>query len=272
MRKLLILTAMAAGLALQGQPLQGQNRKDYYKDVKDALDYFKSDRSTDKSFALATLGLVGMEARKSGDTKLAQFLAQTSSKVAVQGMVSSDPSIRKAANEAIGSVNPRIAGAVSALVNGQNYDQRLQGMQQLSKLGVDGAAAVPALLDFLKQAKPEDKLGVVQTIGTVGAKDPQVAELIAAMALKDPDPAIQNAAVATLSKMPGGGSTVDVFLGTLNNDRDPRTRLAAIQGLAAVGRGNASAVAELERLATMDPNPDISAAAKAALNKLQPPK
>jgi HEAT repeat protein len=247
MRKLLILMAMAAGLALQGQPLQGQNRKDYYKDIKDALNYFKSDRTTDKSFALATL-------------------------VAVQGMVSSDPSIRKAANEAIGSVNPKLAGPVAALVNGQNYELRLQGIQQLGQLGPDGVAAVPALLDFLKQAKPEDKLAVVQTIGTVGAKDPQVAELIAAMALKDPDPTIQNAAAATLSKMPNGGSTVDVFLSTLNNDRDPRTRLAAIQGLAAVGRGNASAAAELERLAARDPNPDISAAAKAALRKLQPPK
>jgi hypothetical protein len=269
MRKLLILTAMAS-LALQGEPLQAQKKnKDYYKDINDALGYFKSDRATDKSFALATLGLVGQEARKQNDPKLAQFLAKTSSKITVEGMVTNDPAIRKAANEAIGSVNPTIAGPVTALVNGQSYDQRLQGVKQLSQLGPDAVAAVPALMSFLKQAKPEDTGSVVQSIGVVGAKDPQVAELIAVMAMKDPNPAIQNAALATLGKMPGGDSTVGLFLSTLNNDRDPKSRMSAIQGLAAVGKNNPGAVAELQKLAGMDPNPDVKAAAQAALGKLQ---
>jgi hypothetical protein len=269
-----ILAAILAGLALLApqQTLQGQNRKDYYKDINDAMSYFRSNRTTDKSFALATLGLVGAEARKSGDRQLAQYLAKTGSKATVEGMLSTDASIRQAAGGAISTVNPTLAGPVLALVNGQSYEQRLQGMRNLAELGPSAVAAVPALLSFLKSAKPEDKAGVIQSMATVGAKDPQVADLIAVMAVKDSDPNVQKAALATLTTMPGAGSSIPIFVGTLQNEQDPRLRLSAVQGLAAIAKTNPMAIQELQRLASSDPNPAVQQQARTELARLQTQK
>src|SRR5207249_3923935 len=101
----------------------------------------------------------------------------------------------------IGLVNPTVAGPVLNLVTGETYEVRLSGVLALAKLGPTGLPAIPALLVFLRQAKPEDRGKVVQAIADVGVKDPQVAVLIATMALRDPDPAIRAAALAALPKM-----------------------------------------------------------------------
>lgn len=266
-----ITLAILAGLVLlaHGGSVPGQTKKDYYKDINDAMSYFRSGKSTDKSFALATLGLVGAEAKKSGNQQLAQYLAKTGSKATVEGMLSTDPAVRQAAGGAIGSVNPAIAGPVVALVNGKSYEQRLQGMRELSTLGPTGVAAVPALLSFLKSARPEDKAGVIQSMASVGARDPQVADLIATMAVKDADPNVQKAALASLAKMPGGGSSVGVFIATLQTETDVRLRLAAVSGLAAIARSNQEAVQELQRLATSDSNAAVQQQARTALAALE---
>ena len=259
---------MLAGILLlgHGQPAGAQNKKDYYKDVQDAMDYFRSNRSTDKAFALATLGLVGLEARKSKNPQLQRFVDQQGTKVTVQGLVLDDPAVRQAADTAMTNVNPTIGPPVLAMVNGQSYEQRLEGMRKLASLGTAADATVPALLSFMKQARTEDKAGVVQTIATVGAKDPQVGELIAMMALKDPDPTVQKAALSQLAKLPPGPAT-DVFLQTLNTSTDPNLRLSAVRGLAQIARNNPAALQQLEKLAQMDPNPMVKQEAQQALQK-----
>jgi hypothetical protein len=271
MRTLTIVAAVLAGMALLGDADSLMAQKDYYKDIDEATRYFKSSNPTDKSFALATLGLVGAEAKKTNNAALAQYLAKTGSNATVQGLVNADPAIRQAANEAIGTVNPTIAQPVLDLVNGKSYEQKLEGMKEVARLGPLAVAAVPALLSFLKQAKPEDKAGVVQSIATVGAKDPQVTELIAVMALKDPDMTVQRAALASLNKMPDANAAVNVFVGTLNSEQDQNARLAAVRGLATVGRNNPAAIQELQRLAAKDPNVNVQREAKAALDRLKPP-
>jgi hypothetical protein len=268
MRKVATLTAVLAGILLlgHGQPAGAQNKKDYYKDVRDALDYFRSSRSTDKAFALATLGLVGLEARKSNNPQLQRFLEQQGTKITVQGLVLDDQAIRQAANNAMANVNPTIGPPVLALVNGKSYEQRLEGMRKLASLGTAADSTVPALLSFMKQARTEDKASVVQAIATVGAKDAQVGELIAMMALKDPDPTVKTAALNTLAKLPPGPAT-DVFLQTLNTSTDPNLRLSAVRGLSQIARNNPAALQQLEKLATMDANPLVKQEAQQALQK-----
>ena len=253
MRKL-FLTLVVLALAIFGLVYSPPAVAD---DYQDALNYLKSSKSTDRSFAIATLGLIGPN-------------AVAASKQIVGGLLDDSPAVRQAARVALPQVNPTISGPVLAVVQGQTPQDRMAGVQELSKLGVNGAAAIPALLSYLQQAPAADKVAIATSLATVGAKDPELPQLLANMALQDQDPGVRAAALLALPKLPGKGSAVDIFTNALNTSRDGALRAAAINGLLlTAAQGNPDAIAVLKGVQKNDPNPQLREMAKQALGKIE---
>src|SRR5262245_37552260 len=113
MRKLIIPAALAAitlaCIAPRTMGQVGSSNKDYYDRAKD---YFKSEKATDRAFALSTYGM------------LKEF-AKPASREIVGGLFDTDKAVRQAATLALPDVNPTIARPVLTLVNREaEYEDR----------------------------------------------------------------------------------------------------------------------------------------------------
>lgn len=253
MRKLLaILVVASCGLL-------GQNQRYPAADqvfLPDALEYLKSDKSTDRSFALATMGLMGKD-------------AASASRLVVKAFFDTNADVRQAANLCLKNVNPPIYQPVVDLATSKDYDTRMKAANELAKMGKDAAPTVPALLEFLKDgAKPGDRASIVKSLGDVGAADKEITPMIAQLAIKDPDPAVRLAAMKALPKMSDSGGQLGVVLEAAAKDKNMANRVEAITVLGTIGKGNQDAIKVLQGMLN-DAAPQVREAAKKALANVQ---
>lgn len=255
MRRLLLLALMTvlAGAALEGRAQQVQNPN--IRDLKDALDYYKSDKSTDRAFALSVMGLM------KGDAKSA-------SKEIVKGFYDSNADVRMAADLALKDVNPPLYKPVSTLATSTDYDAKVQAVKDLAALGKDAAPTLPALMGFMKDAKGTERVDIIKTVTSIAPDDPALAPLLTQAALKDSDPAVRAAALLLLPKAPGSADQVKAALGALNDAETPNAKIGAIGVVAATGKGNADATAILKNFLN-DKSPQVREAAQKALKAMQ---
>ncbi len=259
MRKsLLIVTVGFAGLFGGDRPLWAQGNNP--NDLPSALEYLKSDKSTDRAFALSVLGLLG------GD-------AVTASKQVVQAYFDSDSEVRRAASLALKDVNPPLYGPIQTLVanepgNVALYGNQMQAIQTLANLGTAGDAALPALLAFMPRMAAADQAKLVAVVAKVGANDPEARQVLTNWALTSNNPAVRAEAIKLLPNVNGAASEVGTFLTALQRERDPKRKIEIINGLAGIGKGNQQATRALQGLLA-DPDPNVRTAAKAALGKVQ---
>jgi HEAT repeat protein len=263
MRQWMLPACVCLGLLL-GAPNFGraqETRETAKRDLDSALKFLNSSDPKDRSFALVTMDYLGAK-------------ALSASPLVVKALFDSNPEVRGYAAQAIGKVDPTIAGPVVTLATGKDYQAQLTALQTLTKLGVDGAGAVPALVKFLEtdKAKPEDRAALVTALGSVGAKDPTAAKALAALALNnDQDPALRKAAIQSLGKMESGASALPQFMTALNGGNAGAQQLA-LAALAIVGKGNPEVVQAVKKAAENDPNPKVKEAAQKAVAELNKPK
>lgn len=258
MRKFLMIVAVFGGLFAIEPAVYAQNNPN---DLPSALDYLKSDKSTDRAFALSVLGLLG------GD-------AVSASKQVVQSYFDSDSEVRRAASLALKDVNPPLYGPVQTLTaasdpaNVNLYSNQLQALQALSNLGAAGSAALPALLAFMPRMAAADQAKLVGVVATCAPNDPEARAALVNWALTSTNPAVRAEAMKVLPKVNDSAAVIDTFLTALNREKDPKRRIEIIGGLSGIGRGNPQVKRTFEGLLA-DRDPNIRKAAKDALAKLQ---
>jgi HEAT repeat protein len=248
------LLAVTLGIALSGLQARAQDNPNI-KDLKDALEYLKSDKSTDRAFALATMGLMKGDAR-------------TASKDIVKGFFDSSPDVRQAANLALMNVNPDIYKPVVTLATSNDYDAKVAAVKGLAKLGTEAGPTTPAMLSFLKDAKPGEKVEIIKTLLEVAPKDESLAPVLTQLALKDSDEAVRQAALKALPKSADAAGQVNTVVAALNGAQTPEARITAIGTLAAVGKGNQEVVVLLKGYLA-DTSPKVREAAQKALKTIQ---
>jgi HEAT repeat protein len=227
------------------------------KDVNEAMKFLKSSNPTDRTAGLMSLALLGEDGR-------------VATRDVVGLLFDGSKDVREWANLALPKVNPELAEPVMTLANSQDYDKRMDAMKQLAKLGGDAMPAIPALLKFLDQADPKDRVAVVGTLTQVGAKDPNLSTTLVNLGLRDKDPAVRAAALQGLSKLGNVQAALDMLTKMLK-ETDPAQRTSAITGLAAIAGTNKDAMQALKASLT-DPSPTVRAAAKQAMDKLEKKK
>lgn len=257
-RRLILRLAAAVCLSAAGftnvhaqvngrQPLPGT-----VMNLDSAVQYLQSNNPMDRAFALTTFDYLGPK-------------AQAQSAMVVAALFDSSAEVRGIAVKAIRTVDPNIAGPALALA-GDNYQAKLNALNQLDKLGTAGSAALPALQKFLESARPEDRSTIIGSIADVGRKDPKAAQFLANVAMLDTDPSIRKTAMERLGKMDSGPGAVSVFVQALVNGT-PDMQKAAINGLGTVGKGNADAQQALTAAATLAKDPKVREQAQDALKK-----
>lgn len=227
-----------------------------FNNYEEAKKYLQSDRPTDRAFALATMGLIGAE-------------AAPSSRDVVKYMFDADPSVRQAAKLAIPTVNPELAGPVLTLVSNNEYDVRRRGLDELARMGSKGDAAVPALLEFMREATPSDRVKTVEVLADVGTRDPSLTALFANWAVNNPDPKVRAAVVKALPGMQGSAETLPAFVRALQEGQTWTERLNAVAAIAAVGGDSAAAEQALRAAVQAQNAPEVRAAAEQALEKIR---
>ncbi|MBY0522498.1 MAG: HEAT repeat domain-containing protein [Gemmataceae bacterium] len=251
-------TALVLGLVLIASSQQSRAQQKEAPSLDDCLTYLKSDKSTDRAFALSTMGLMKKD-------------ALSAAKLIVGSYFDSSPDVRQAADLALKNVNPDLYKPVTSLVQTQNYDARVQAITDLAKMGKDGAAALPAMVNFFKDgAKGTERAAVVKAMGEVGLEDKAFTPEMAQLALKDPDPAVRQAALKALPKMADAAGQMPTILSAVANDKTPANRIEAINVLGVVGGGNKDAIKSLQGVVADQNQPAaVREAAKKALMKVQ---
>jgi hypothetical protein len=241
----------AGAVGLEARAQQNPN----IKNLQDALQYLKSDKSTDRAFALATMGLMKADAK-------------SASKEIVTAYFDGNADVRKAANLALMNVNPDLYKPVVALATSDDYDAKVQAVKDLAKLGGDAAPTVPALLRFLKDAKPEDKIDTVKTLLDIAPKDPSLASALTEMALNDSDVKVRDAALRALPNTADAPDQTKVALAALNAAQTAEAKINAIAVLGSIGKGNADVSTVLKGYLN-DPSAQVREAAQKALKAVQ---
>jgi HEAT repeat protein len=249
------LVVMILGLVWTGGFARSQQQNPNIRDLKEALQYLKSDKSTDRAFALATMGLM------KGD-------AATASKEIVTAYFDSNADVRQAADLALMNVNPNLYKPVVALTRGDDYDAKVQAIKDLAKLGADAAPTVPAMLNFLKDARAGDKIDTVKTLLEIAPKDPALAAALTQVALKDSDPKVREAALNALPKTADAAAQTRIVLMALNDAQMPDAKVNAINVLGGIGKDNADVAAVIKGYLN-DQSPQVRAAAQRVLTALK---
>lgn len=184
MRKLLLPLAI---LTLASLPVDSVRAQMPY-DLPAALAYYRSEKSTDRAFALSVMGLMGK-------------VAKPASREVVDGMFDDAPAVRQAAVLAIPTVNKEIAEPVLTLVQSTDMKDKLEAVKTLAAMGKDAAPTVTALVKFLPTAPESKRAEVVETLATVAPDDKKLNEQMVTWALTSKDPAIRKSAKEALAKM-----------------------------------------------------------------------
>lgn len=219
---------------------------------------FRSNLSTDRSFAIATMGLMGSDARGASRDIVLAFL---------------DPAaaVQEAANLAMPQVNPPLYQPIKNILNTGNtadaYRARLSGVQDLAALGADAEPALPILLNFMNGAQPTDRPQVVAALAAVGYRDADTVSRLYGLLSGSPNQDVRIAAQQALPKMLGD-LLAALLTGPATPDRGP-----LIGTLLVHTRSNPAAIpvarAALTRLATDRANSAaVLEAAKQALESL----
>jgi HEAT repeat protein len=251
-----LLAVMALLLFSVGARLSGQQKSAIdVTDYNGAMKALQSTSSADRAAGLSYLAAFGEKGK-------------TASREVVGALFDASPDVRKWAVTALQKVNPDLSGPVLALVQGQNPEARSDALGKLAKLGEGAAAAVPALLAFLKDASPADRVSAVKTLSAVGAKDAKLAEVLATVALRDADPAVRAEALKALPKQQNMAGAIDYLNRVASNaDGTARERIAALGVLADAGKGNPQALKVFEDIMRTSTSQEVRAAAKQALDK-----
>src|SRR5262249_23680408 len=151
--------------------------------------------------------------------------AEGATKQIVGAMFDKDPTVNGAAAKIIPDVNPVVGEPVLALVKGESYEDRLNAVKKLGSLGEKGEGAVPALLRFKHDVKPEDAGKFMSALASVGANDKEVAAAITAWAVKDPDPKVRAAAGKVLGKLGDPAEVLNSLVQSLYTERTKARRL-----------------------------------------------
>jgi HEAT repeat protein len=251
MRRLLLVLGIL--LLTMGSPVSAQKQ---IMDFADAMKAIKSANASDRSAALALMAYMGTEANAASKD--------------VVGLLVNDPSpmVRGWAATCLTKVNPDLAPPVLDLVNGTDGQARMDALQKLVAMGPDQAGvALSAVAKFLNQADGPDRPKVIAAMAKLGAKDPAMATMLANIGIKDKDPAVRQAALASLPKMGDVQGALSLFDGLLKNT-DPAERALAVTGLTALAAKYPQAMKTLQST-TSDPSPTVSGAAKQAVEKIK---
>jgi len=254
MRRLMLM-ALIPALTLAARDGHAQQQENpNIKNLRDALDYLKSDKSTDRAFALATMGLMKEDAK-------------SASKQIVAGFFDSSPDVRQAAALALQNVNPPLYKPVVALT-GNDYSAKVQAVKDLGALGADAAPTVPALLGFLKDARATDRVEIIKTVVEIAPKDESLAAVLAQLALKDPDAAVRASALKNLPGTANPASQLQTALDALDAAETPAAKMDALNLVGTIGKGNQDAATILKNYLN-DSSPQVREAAKKALTRLK---
>ena len=197
-----------------------------------------------------------------------------SSSVPELSKVLADKDLQIAAVMALGRIGADAKGAVPAIVKqlpGDNPLFQREAHFALGAIGPDAAAAVPALIKALNDKEMEVRYSASYALGKLGpAAKPAVSALKAN--IKSEDEFLRLASVwALLSIDPTDKGLVETALPLLIaalDDERPLVRREAATALGDLGKQAKSATAALKKTVSVETDPDVKAAAEAALDRI----
>ena len=178
-----------------------------------------------------------------------------------------DSRVRCEAVRALGAIGPDSAPAIPNLVR-----QLVRGQPELAAewskdalVGI-GVAAVPPLLEVLRNDDPDVRVVAIETLGKFGAKAvPAHSNLIAA--LNDPVPKVRMSAAQCLAEIEPEDAAVSAALVASIKDPDDDVSRAACESLVRIGKPALPPVLALAR----DDDPDVRKQAVALLSRMATP-
>lgn len=224
-------------------------------DFNNAMQYVQSGKGTDRAFGYSVFGLMGRD-------------SSAASGLMVHSLISDpDPSVRRAATLALSKANPEVYSPVMNILYGTYPETRMQGLQDLARLGEGGSPAMPALVTYMRSASGGERQAALAAMFTVAPNDPAAKEWFAYTALRDPDPATRLRALRLLAQTRSPQVYLATFIGAAQNDTDPSVRQEAIDVLGLLAARSDEAVKALERLKDSE-DVSVQTAATKALAKL----
>lgn len=256
----LSFTLVALSAALVGQkPAVEMPGKTNQEILGNCLTYLQSTRASDRSFAIATMGLMGKDAK-------------VASRQICQAFLDTAPEVRQAANLTLPQVNKPLYQPIRDILNTadtpEGYLTRLTGVQNLAQLGVEAAPAVPVVVAFMTKAAPADRLKIVAALAVIGARDLGVTELFGTWLRTYPDTAVRLEVLKLLPQMTNAAGQVNNLLAALQAEESAEVRALTILTLGKLARGNADAIKALTVLAASQ-DAATSEAAQQALAELK---
>jgi len=166
-----------------------------------------------------------------------------------------DVQVRKGAIEALEKVDPKNAATPlsQALLHDKDLEVRKAALNSIGKLGDDGAAAIPALIESLRSEDDDIRKGATDDLGMLG----KLATLPLIAALQNPDARIRAGAIKTLPQSPPLPDEVkEALIAAASKDKSRMVRNAAAEALQAAGIPAAeAAVGKLEKDYEAAPKP-----------------
>jgi HEAT repeat protein/S1-C subfamily serine protease len=212
-------------------------------------------------YAASALGKMGADARhaapalvealQDSDAGVRQSAARSLAKVGtdskdtvfpalLKAVGDSERDVRQAAAEALSACGPLSAADVPALVGllkHQDAEVRVQALKALGKMGRDGKAALPNVLEACKgTADLGTRRAAVEALGPLGA-DAKAAVPVLIEALKESDKDLRRDAIVVLAKFGPDAKPASAALGAALKDADKDVRKNAAVALGKLGPG-----------------------------------
>ena len=187
----------------------------------------------------------------------------------ISALRSENSSIRQRAAEALGKIGPEAKAAVPGLIEALKDEAvRWKAGEALGKIGPGAKAAVPALIEALKDEKEYIRREVVEALGKIG---PGAKAAVPALikALKDEKEYIRKEVVEALGKIgPAAKAAVPALIKALKEE-DKFVRLRAAEALGGIGPESREVVPALIE-ALRDEDRDVCVLAMMALAEIGP--
>lgn len=163
-------------------------------------------------------------------------------------LLESDPHVRKVAADALGAIHQEPQVAVPALAEMLKTGECLDAVKALAKFGPEAHAALPALLDLLKDKDGTVRWQAVYALGKIGPEAKEAVPALLTALRTDEDPLVREHSAESLGQIGAEAKTVVPALIQALKDPDQRIRRDAARSLGQFGPNALSAIPALTEL------------------------
>ena len=182
-----------------------------------------------------------------------------------------DPEDRAEAAKALGNIEHGATAAIPALIEAlkdQSASVRRDASKSIGRIGPEAKAAVPALIEALKDPTTSVRQSAISALGGIWP-EAKMALPSLLRALDDKDELVRNSAALTLGKIGAEAKAAVPALIEALRDQSILVRVCAAYALSGIGPEAAAAIPALTE-ALKDQNEAIQESAAAALHKIKP--